>query len=248
MFARLTGDNVFNSENDFSDIFQFSIYGPEDTSDWCYADGMTVALLKHNGGDPRGNYGRCRLYRCDSLVDAGFLDWTLGWNVEQSDIVLDGEQSDILDDIEEWEESHLAQLEASEWTTDERLTERCSPGYASCPRSELPESKKSDRCYWFNGAAYVVSDGVVYRCTPYHYHAKVNTPENGLGYTCDAEIDTDDFLEKVLGEELTEVPEAVSEGWDVHEDRIIEFLEREAFGECEDEDNDSEDEDDNEDE
>ena len=91
-------------------------------------------------------------------------------------------------------------------------------------------------------------DGVVYRCTPYHYHAKVNTPENGLGYTCDAEIDTDDFLEKVLGEELAEVPEAVSEGWDVHEDRIIEFLEREAFGECEDEDNDSEDEDDNEDE
>ena len=55
----------------------------------------------------------------------------------------------------------------------------------------------------------------------------MNTPDNGLGYTCDAEIDTDDFLEKVLGEELTEVPEAISEGWDVHEDTIIEFLERE---------------------
>jgi hypothetical protein len=78
-------DNTYNNENDFSSDFQWQVYYPAGSSDWCYAKRAFVAIEVHQGGDVRGNYGRIRLYSVDDLVDAGFLDWMLGWNVAYSD-------------------------------------------------------------------------------------------------------------------------------------------------------------------
>ena len=78
-------DNVYNSENDFNQVFTFSIYTPADSDDggeWYYNDDVYVAVTLHRGGDVRGNYGHPRLHKpSQSLADSGFLDWVLGWHV-----------------------------------------------------------------------------------------------------------------------------------------------------------------------
>lgn len=77
-------DNVYNNDNDFSSVFQWQVFYPEDESDWYYAHDVYVAIEVHLGGDVRGNYGRVRLYRADCLAEAGFLDWVIGWDVRYS--------------------------------------------------------------------------------------------------------------------------------------------------------------------
>jgi hypothetical protein len=77
--------NTYNSENDFSDDFQFAVFYPADASDWVYADDVYVAVEPHLGGDPRGNYGNIRIYKSGDLVDGGFFDWCLGWTVNYID-------------------------------------------------------------------------------------------------------------------------------------------------------------------
>jgi hypothetical protein len=96
-------DNVYNNENDFSDVFQWQVFYPADSGDWLYADDAYVAIKVHQGGDVRGNYGRIRLYKVSDLAGSGFLDWTLGWSVRYSD------------------------------GTEPRYAEQCSPGYHSNP-------------------------------------------------------------------------------------------------------------------
>jgi hypothetical protein len=225
--SRLAGDNVYNSENDFDNVFQFSVYGPADTTDWVYADDIYVAVVVHKGGDVRGNYGACRMYKADNLAESGFLDWTLGWRVE-----FIGRPEFLSDDMDEWTDEQIAVLEDEMWYEDKKLTERCSPGYASLPASELPGYSKSDRVYWYDGKAYVLYEGMLYRSTPYHWHGEVNTPDNGTGYICDANIDTEDFLKQTLGEELPNVPSNVVENWDVSEDEIIPWIERSCYPLC----------------
>src|SRR5437870_8937644 len=68
-------DNIYNGENDFSSVFQWQVFYPEHCSDWLYAHDVYVAVEIHQGGDVRGNYGRPRLFKVDSLADAGFLDF-----------------------------------------------------------------------------------------------------------------------------------------------------------------------------
>jgi hypothetical protein len=77
-------DNTYNNENDFSSDFQWQVWYPAEASDWCYANDVYVAIEVHQGGDVRGNYGRVRLFKLDSVADSGFLDWCLGWNVTYS--------------------------------------------------------------------------------------------------------------------------------------------------------------------
>lgn len=84
-YKRTSVDNVYNNENDFSDVFQWQVFYPENADDWVYADSVYVAIEVHCGGDVRGNYGRVRLYKVDSLADSGFLDWCLGWSVNYAD-------------------------------------------------------------------------------------------------------------------------------------------------------------------
>lgn len=199
---QLARDNTYNSEQDLSSQFAFTVYGPEGC-DWCWADDIYVALCVHRGGDVRGNYGRCRIYRVDSLADTGFFDWTIGWHVEAAP--LSGVDQDDLD------QKHLAGLP---WAVDERLSERCSPGYASLPSSELySETTNSDSCYWLDGSAYLTDGETVWKATPYHYQAELDLPKDGSGWLWDASIDTESLLKEALGEEL-EVPEEVSEAWD----------------------------------
>ena len=228
-------DNVYNSEQDFSDVFTFTILGTEDQrDDWYYKDDVFVAVCVHRGGDVRGNYGRTRLYRTDNLAE-GFLDWTVGWDVESwdmSDTSLAAYETEGIDDkfISEWCGDNTL-LER-----DEEISERCSIGYASSPTSELYSYVGGERCFWHDGSAYIVHDSVLYRCTPYHYQAVVDTPENGLGYTCDAAINTESFLTEVLGEEL-DVPDEVAEKWD-NSDEVIAHIQSLVFGELQDDEHD----------
>lgn len=75
-------DNVYNNENDFSDVFQWQVFYPADGKDWMYADDVYVGIEIHQGGDVRGNYGRVRLYQTSDLADSCFFDWCLGWSVQ----------------------------------------------------------------------------------------------------------------------------------------------------------------------
>jgi len=134
-------DNTCNDENDFSNNFQWQVYYPVDCTDWLYANDVFVAVKKHHGGGVRGNYGRIRLYRVDSLVDSGFFDWVLGWNVTYSD------------------------------GTDVPENERFSISYSSHPFSEMKKHLKdrlqwSDKYECFVGWYH---DGRAVKCTPYTY-------------------------------------------------------------------------------
>jgi hypothetical protein len=203
MTHQLTRDNTYNSENDLSSELNITIYGADENCDWCWADDIYVALSVHLGGDVRGNYGGVRIYRADSLADTGFLDWTLGWHVETAE--LSGVDQDDLG------KKHL---EGLTWAVDDNLTERCSPGYANLPSSELYKgTTDDDSCYWQDGSAYLTDGETVWKATPYHYQAKVETPENDSAWICDARIDIESFLTETLGEPL-EIPDNIAECWD----------------------------------
>ena len=114
-------DNVYNHENDFSDVFVFEVFAPENTSDWCYSDDIYVSVSVHRGGDVRGNYGATRLYRvADCIAESGFLDWVIGWNV------CDLQGNRIDDDI----------------------TERFAIGYSSYPWGELVNYIPEKTIHW----------------------------------------------------------------------------------------------------
>lgn len=77
-------ENVYNHENDFSDVFQYVIFHPKG-EDYLYCDNVYVAVEISLGGDPRGAYGRIRLYQSEDLADHGFFDWMIGWAVIYED-------------------------------------------------------------------------------------------------------------------------------------------------------------------
>lgn len=86
--------NVYNNENDFSNVFQFQPWVPMREAsqhtktgewycdEWYYRDDVFMAVEIHLGGDVRGNYGTVELRGpVNNLSEAGFLDWKLGWYV-----------------------------------------------------------------------------------------------------------------------------------------------------------------------
>lgn len=78
--------NVYNDENDFSNVFQYVVYYPAEADDWDSSDNVYVAVEPHLGGDPRGNYGDIRLYGpVNSLCDTYFFDWCVGWSLFDTD-------------------------------------------------------------------------------------------------------------------------------------------------------------------
>lgn len=93
-----TTDNVYNHENEFSEIFVWSAYSPEPTvrcrSDWFYADSVYIVVSTHRGGDARCNYGGNRCFVVDSPADAGFFEWCISWHVEIVDASGEVEWSD----------------------------------------------------------------------------------------------------------------------------------------------------------
>tara|TARA_R100001463_G_scaffold53516_3_gene104543 strand:+ start:407 stop:1111 length:705 start_codon:yes stop_codon:yes gene_type:complete len=83
-------DNVYNNENDFDNVFTWSIVAPKGTHEWYYGNDyrnlIFVVVCQHHGGDPRNsNYSRPMIYRPDGdLAEGGFLDWVIGWYVVDS--------------------------------------------------------------------------------------------------------------------------------------------------------------------
>jgi len=126
-FAVLTGnqyteifrDNTYNSENDFSSNFVFSIFAPDGCRDWLYCDDVFVVIETHLGGDVRGNYGPFQVFRVDDVAESGFLDWTLGWYAEP---------------INPHSVDYQAKLDNQEL---QRANEEMRTGYTSCPSSHL---------------------------------------------------------------------------------------------------------------
>jgi len=127
-------DNVYNSQNDFNQVFTFSVYIPADSEDWIYEDGAYVALCLHKGGDTRGNYTHASLYKPrDVLGESGFTDWVLGWDVR------DGKKNAIAS------------------------ADRYEVGYSNHPTSELNrflERGKDAHGLWDMGAFYFKSKAV----------------------------------------------------------------------------------------
>lgn len=118
-------DNTYNSENDFSANFVFSIYVPEDCGDWCYASDVFVTVERHLGGDVRGNYGPFSVFRVDNLAESGFLDWVCGWHAEP-----------------------LPQDADPDWPDLQRWNDRFCIGYSSWPTGELREALASKEPAW----------------------------------------------------------------------------------------------------
>jgi len=170
----LARDNTYNSENDFENDFQFSIIGAPG-GDWCWQDGIYVAIVKHEGGDPRGNYGRYRLYGpIDSIADSYFLDFSLGWYVEEMPT------ASPLVDFHTITEGIL-DPDSFEWEQSEEMTERASIGYSSSPISELCRMISAEDSggnhgedgEWVNGHFYFEpredGSGPLFRACPGHY-------------------------------------------------------------------------------
>ena len=126
-FARMTHqqyrhilrDNTYNSENDLSSNFVFSVFAPEDCSDWIWANDVFIVVETHLGGDVRGNYGAFQVFRVDSVGDSGFLDWTLGWHASPIN-------SDAVDFLAKCEDQTL-----------QRANDELSNGWSSHPTSHL---------------------------------------------------------------------------------------------------------------
>ena len=75
-------DNTYNSENDLSAQFIYTIFAPHDVADWLWADDIYVAIEKHLGGDVRGNYSDFQVYKVDNIAETGLFDIVCGWYVE----------------------------------------------------------------------------------------------------------------------------------------------------------------------
>ena len=59
-YKQVARDNVYNSENDFDQVFIFEIWVPEyvDCIDWLYCDEAVVVIYVHTGCDVRGGYSK----------------------------------------------------------------------------------------------------------------------------------------------------------------------------------------------
>lgn len=97
--VKVVTENVYNTENDFNQIFVFSVWLREsdkqaDRGEWYYSDEAYVAVNLHHGGDARGNYGATEFYKASDLGENGFLDWVLGWYVVDADTEEPVEEAD----------------------------------------------------------------------------------------------------------------------------------------------------------
>lgn len=138
-----TRENVYNGENNFNQVFTFSVFSTiDDRDEWYYGnDAVYIAVCLHLGGDVRGNYGNVQVYRCnDTDKLTYFLDWVIGWHVVRAS---DGE---FIDDYD-----------------------RFRIGYASNPTCELDDAldgEHGEKGEWIDGAFHGVIDGVKVICHP----------------------------------------------------------------------------------
>lgn len=72
-YEYVSSDNSYNWDSDFSSDINFSILSA-DKDEWYFSSGYLVIRI-HQGGDIRGNYSKCRIYKYHGEDDAMmFLD------------------------------------------------------------------------------------------------------------------------------------------------------------------------------
>ena len=181
---KVTRDNTYNNENDFSSEFTFSVFG-SDMFDWFHDyENQYVGICEHMGGDVRGNYSSPRFFRVgDCLADSGFLDWSLSWHCESG----------------------------PDQKTVDLINEECMAGYHASPTGHLDDILGTSDCQWIDGKAQVETDEGVYVLTPWYYGGDVGSevvyaPQSG-NWLYDASINTETWIESVLqagdAEEIT---------------------------------------------
>jgi hypothetical protein len=124
-YEQVRRDNTYNSENDFSSNFVFSVFTPVDCSDWLYCDDVFIVVETHLGGDVRGNYGDAVVYRVDNVAETGFLDWVCSW----------------------WAEPITAEYDNDDAAL-QRWNEQFSVGYSSWPTGQVREALISKEPAW----------------------------------------------------------------------------------------------------
>lgn len=135
-------DNVYNNEQDFDNVFTWTVYAPTTSGDWVYAPYAYVAICRHVGGDPRGAYHCADVYRVDdALAENGFCDWVVGW------YVVDAETNSPIERAEDY-----------------------AVGYAQHPTSELEQALDNedpdDPFTWKDGAYRARINGRAVVCHP----------------------------------------------------------------------------------
>jgi hypothetical protein len=124
-YRHVCRDNTYNSENDLSADFVFSVYVPEDCADWCWCDDVFITVERHLGGDVRGNYGPFAVFRVDQIGESGFFDWVVGWYAEPVPADAD-----------------------PEWPDLSRWNDRFATNYSSWPTGEVRDALVSKDPTW----------------------------------------------------------------------------------------------------
>ncbi len=70
-YKHITSDNSYNWSSEFSSDIYFSIMSTDD--EWYYNSGYLVVRI-HQGGDIRGNYSKCRIYKFNEDNAQAILD------------------------------------------------------------------------------------------------------------------------------------------------------------------------------
>lgn len=82
-FELAARDNVYNGENDLSDVYVWEVWQRDASTDWLYPSGDTVVVVfEHRGGDVRGNYGAPSFYRPNGTEYTIPVDLCVEWHVE----------------------------------------------------------------------------------------------------------------------------------------------------------------------
>lgn len=55
-YTEVARDNVYNTENDFDQVFVFEVWSLDGDEDWYYSDDVVIVLYVHTGADVRGGY------------------------------------------------------------------------------------------------------------------------------------------------------------------------------------------------
>lgn len=55
-YQEVARDNIYNTENDFDQVFVFEIWSLDRVKDWYYSKDVVVVLYIHTGADVRGGY------------------------------------------------------------------------------------------------------------------------------------------------------------------------------------------------
>lgn len=125
-YTQVCRENTYNCETDLSTYFVFTVYAPQNCSDWVWCYDSFIVIELGAGGDPRYSaYGPAQVYRLEDgcIGDTDFLTWTLGFYLRP---ISDRYNDEIL----------------------ERLNDRVCSGYSSHPYCELEPMLVDGRAYW----------------------------------------------------------------------------------------------------